>query len=142
MIFEPFYPVYGNSFFDLNKTSYMPQDYEDGEFYKKVSLIMSGRIKNRWVDNANQFINPKGRVVKSIRANLFLKWIKLKIPHIPIVYIIRHPCAVVSSRIKLNWSGEELSIRKSDEKLINEYLKPFYEIMVNAKNPIQVHACL
>ena len=42
------------------------------------------------------------RVIKIIKANLCLPWLQSKF-HSKIVFLKRHPCAVLASRIKMNW---------------------------------------
>lgn len=106
ILFEPFnpYPV------GALKTSvyiryHRPND-QDATLLDYCEQLFSGRIRNSWIDQQVEHIYPEYRVVKAVRANLMLKWLCCNFPQLPIVLIIRHPCAVVSSWLKLGWTAE------------------------------------
>ena len=68
--------------------------------------MLSGKIGNEWIDQDRGRLNSardSGKIlVKDIRVNGLLGWIDKNF-HCSIVYIIRHPCAVIASRLKLKW---------------------------------------
>jgi hypothetical protein len=69
--------------------------------------------------------HSKGLVVKFIRANLMLPWLASTY-NFPMLYVVRHPCAVIASRVKLNhpeWEYEgELSQYVKDPFLREAFL--------------------
>lgn len=142
LIFEPFRPDKINIFNKFVYKQYLPSDYKNERVYRIFEQIMSGRIKNTWIDNYNNFFIPKGRIVKSIRASLFLKWMRNNFPEIPIIMIIRHPCAVVSSRIKLGWDTAELDLMLKQKMLVNDHLSVFKDIIYSADTKIKQNTCL
>jgi len=115
-----------------------------GEEYprKKVFIkqVLSWGIHNAWIDCENKNFLVWKALVKSIRANLMLAWIDRNF-HCPILYMVRHPCAVVLSRLKLNWETH-LEVFLGQEKLMKDYLSKFESSIRKAKKPIHKHAIM
>jgi hypothetical protein len=80
----------------------------------------------------------KYTVIKEIRANLMLGWLSENFP-IRIVFVTRHPCAVVGSRMRLGWDVDTERILVQPE-LLDEFLSPFEGIIREAKSTISQHA--
>ena len=118
-IYEPFHP---NSLQHIKsfKFKYFYNETDPNrKFYAIMNWILAGHIRNKWVDNNNRVFKPDGRIVKSIRLNFSIEWILKYFPKVPIIFIIRHPCAVVSSKKALGWSGQELFSLMKNEKIMN-----------------------
>src|SRR5690606_33441478 len=63
-----------------------------------------------------------------------LKWLKTLWPNFPIILLIRHPCAVAASKIKLHWDTHLEDFLRQDA-LVEDYLYPFEkEIRAAATN--------
>ncbi|MCR4347315.1 MAG: sulfotransferase domain-containing protein [Sulfuricaulis sp.] len=65
-----------------------------------------------------------GLIVKFIRANLMLPWLARQYGF-PIILVVRHPCAVVASRLNLSpadWSAEKALARYRDDKSVYELI--------------------
>ena len=76
-------------------------DWPEAEAF--FSKVLSGRLLNRTTANRlsmTQILSRKAWVIKSVRANGFLKWMTEKFPIRPPVLLMRHPCAVVASRLR------------------------------------------
>lgn len=74
----------------------------------------------------------KKRVVKLINGNLLLEWLQKNFD-VNIIFVIRHPCAVVASQKKMGWAaGLECFTRQ--EKLVNDYLAPFLPLLNSVKS--------
>ena len=59
-----------------------------------------------------------------------LKWLHRRFPEMPILLLLRHPCAVANSWCRLNWGIEggerdDLQILLSQDALVVDYLSPF-----------------
>ncbi len=68
--------------------------------------------------------------MKDIRANLMLKWVRDHFPDMPIVFLLRHPCAVAVSRVSQRWKGfNALKDFLSQDLLISDHLKPFIPLI-------------
>ena len=94
------------------------------------------------MSNANLRFGPfHGRVIKDICSNLFLHKIKELRPQIPIIYIVRHPCAVVYSRLaKKEWStgwGWHSHLFNDQSEYINRY---FHGKKIIPNNELEDHA--
>ena len=82
-------------------------------------------------------------VVKEIRANLMLDWLETYTGG-GIVYLIRHPCAVIGSRIKYESPGFEADMEEilCQGSLMSDFLEPFRKTISAAKTLLQRHAVL
>jgi len=117
-IFEPFDPRINSMFkyfpYKISNLKipfhprYIPPNYENLKFKEIFEKIITGRICNIRTDRFNYFFRPEGRVIKSIRSSYFLKWMRNNFPKLPIIFIIRHPCAVVLSRINMGLEGKRI----------------------------------
>lgn len=71
-------------------------------FTAYLERVLRGRMHHPWIDRFNQRIVSRRRMVKVIRANLFLGWLADRYPGLKIVLLIRHPAAVARSRLRLH----------------------------------------
>lgn len=140
-MFEPFHP---DEFPEYEEFvyRYIPPDLNNKQYYEKFSKIFRGNIKSEWVDRDNRFFVSKGRVIKFIRINLMLGWIRENFPELPIVFIIRHPCAVVSSRLMVNWDPFEFDLILEQEDLINKFLGSYLDFLEKPKTKLEKLVCL
>ncbi len=103
--------------------------------------VFSGRIRDPWVDKSVNRLLPRFRVIKEIRANLFLKWLHLQFPRIPFLFMLRHPCAVVLSRMELGWATDsDIEPFLVQPKLTEDHLANFAERMAKARTIEEKHA--
>ncbi len=126
-IFEPFWSEKVDVFADLEKignAKYLRYNAEDKKLLEAIKFVLTGSIRNRWSDKFNQKFITNKRLIKGVRINLLLGWLHYQFPKLPIILLIRHPCAVVNSRIKLNW---ETNIDKYliQKQLVEDFLEPF-----------------
>lgn len=77
------------------------------------------------MDNNNRIFRPKGMITKSIRLNLNIKCIRERFPEIPIIFIIRHPNAVILSKKRLGWIGSELNLILKNNEFMRNFLSPY-----------------
>jgi len=86
-----------------------------------------------------------GVIVKFIRANLMLPWIVRQF-HVPLLFVTRHPCAVIASRLKLggsDWvSQEELDRYRSSPDLVQLVLDEFNVDINGSFSPVAALACV
>jgi hypothetical protein len=69
-----------------------------------------------------------------------LAWID-QMFHPRIVFTIRHPCAVVLSRLKLKWETH-LDVFLAQPQLIADYLEPFLDLVHSAHTEVQKQAVM
>jgi len=124
-MFEPFHPELVSLAKHFNSRQYLRDFNKNEEYLLPASRIFSGRVRNLWIDRYNRKILPKKRLIKDIRINLLLKWIKVHFPDIPIVFMLRHPFSVACSRIRLGWKDhlnnffEQKDLRENFSKIFN-----------------------
>jgi hypothetical protein len=137
-LFEPFNPLKGlvNKGKISSEPAYLRPGDKDQDTIEIVQSIVSGKIKDIGIDYEN-FGNRKfffeKRLIKAISANLFLRWIYINFPGIPIILLLRHPCAVANSRIqhrnrcfgKQWFLYEPNSFCQEQKELMEDFLEPF-----------------
>jgi hypothetical protein len=142
-MFEPFNPHLVPDYRDFHYFQYMRPGSEDKKLYTFAHNVFSGEIRNRWIDHQNERIFPKYRLVKEIRANLLLKWLHGNFPDVPIIFLMRHPCAVVLSRMQLGWATDrDIEPFLAQPSLIEDHLAPHVDMIRNAKTDEEKHAVI
>jgi len=138
LMFEPFHKYKMKTLSEMNYRLYISPLNNNEKLKEEYSKILSGDIRNKWVDQYNKKYFCVNRIIKEIRINQNLKWIKINFPEIPIVYIIRHPCAVTLSKLRLNWD-DHLFEYIGQIELVNDHLKPYIDIINSAKTAYEKH---
>ena len=124
IMFEPFHSNKIHLIKHWNYRQYLKGNDESKRYIDPAERILSGNIKHPWIDAQNHKFIAHKRLIKDIRAQLILHWISQKFPDIPIVLLLRHPCAVANSKIKLGWDSH-LHEFLAQRELVNDYLEPF-----------------
>ncbi len=137
-MFEPFHrlyaPVARRFFYGL----YLRPGNKDPAYVEPARRILSGRSFNHYSDRFNKRHVSVRRLVKEVRANLWLKWLKSNFPEVPIIWLVRHPCAVASSRIKLDWPSR-LPLFLCQQDLIEDHLSPYLDEISSAASAFERH---
>jgi hypothetical protein len=143
IMFEPFNPILVPEYRDFNYFQYMRPDDENETLYDYCHQIFSGNIRNVWIDREIRHVFPKQRIIKCIRASLMLKWIDIQFPKVPKIFIIRHPCSVVQSRMRLAWATDgDIRYFLNQPKLIADFLDDKLDVITNAKTNEEKHAII
>jgi hypothetical protein len=122
---------------------YMRSDQQDKVLYSFARKVFTGEIRNRWIDRKNEVLFPKFRLIKEIRANLLLAWLHFNFPEVPFLFIIRHPCAVVLSRMELGWATDkDIEPFLSQPDLLNDYLSDYHDLIMRAGSDEEKHAII
>jgi len=132
-IFEPFNPRKVPLVKPFGWKKYLRPEERDTQLYDIASRVLSGQIRSAWTERFNRRFVSWRRLVKDIRANLFLKWLHVNFPGLPFVLLLRHPCAVASSYAKHGWRGlvEPLLAQPS---LVEDFLHPYTERITAARD--------
>lgn len=143
IMFEPFHSEKVVGFRQFHYFQYMRPMQNNNELYKYCHNLFTGNIKDSWIDRQIDHFNPRYRLIKDIRANLFLKWISDNFPQVPILFIIRHPCAVVLSRMKLGWATDtDIASFFEQTNLVDDFLSDKMEIIHRSKTDEEKHAVI
>jgi hypothetical protein len=141
IMFEPFHAGLVPDYSPFNYFQYRRPDDSDDELYAYCRRVFTGSIRHPWIDRKVDTLTPQIRIVKEIRANLFLKWINKKFPNVPILFIVRHPCAVVNSRLRLGWATDgDIEPLLAQSELVNDYLADKIDVIKGASSPEEKHA--
>lgn len=137
IMFEPFRSVKVDILREWDWHQYIRTDNNKEKYLKPATTILNGNIRNQWVDHLNKKIITNKRIIKDIRANLFLKWIKNNFPEVPITYIIRNPCAVANSKIILRWE-EAIKNYLLQKDLMEDFFEPFKEDIIKISDLFEI----
>jgi hypothetical protein len=124
-------------FFGLRQ--YLRPDDNDPRFIAAASRIFSGRIRNGWVDQYNRALVAQRRLIKDVRSNLMLKWVHDHFPSMKIIFVLRHPCAVALSKVRLGWRIDLKKAFLDQHLLVADYLTPFIDLIAGAKSEFEQH---
>lgn len=141
-IFEPLHPGRIKRLSGWPVMRYLPSDdnaadtiaqqqanAQDGELLRDM---LAGKFRSRWTDAYNRKSLAKQRLIKVIRANLLLGWIHQHCPEVKLLLAMRHPCAVVHSRVKLGWDTH-LDELLAQPQLMRDHLEPYRETIERAE---------
>ncbi|MEO0475285.1 MAG: sulfotransferase domain-containing protein [Planctomycetota bacterium] len=131
-IFEPFHPQHVSHAKGWPFMRYLPADQLDDAATMVVMDLLAGRIRSRWTDAYNRRSFAQQRLIKAIRTNLMLGWVRSHCPQVKLLFAMRHPCAVVHSRVKLQWNTH-LDQLLAQQELMRDHLEPYRETIDRAE---------
>lgn len=137
-IFEPFHSQKTKEWRDFEYHLYLPRTARNGQATQAAAAILSGKVRNAWIDSHNRTLLASRRLVKETRANLMLGWLRENFRQVPIVLLTRHPLAVAASRSRLGW-GPAMSldrIRAQPELIERHLLRHMRRIERVSSNPL------
>ncbi|MBI5944633.1 MAG: sulfotransferase domain-containing protein [Chloroflexi bacterium] len=100
--------------------------------------ILTGRYRTYWTDADRQSYFPDCYLVKEVWANLMLGFVYWNFQP-KIVHLVRHPCAVIASRLLVPWQAGVEDIL-SQEELVETYLRPWVGLIEKEKDLLGAHA--
>ncbi len=142
-LFEPFHPWKVAAAAPLQGQWYQrAADTPPAAFVEYVSRVLCGRVRDPWIDRFNRRVVSHRRVVKAIRANLFLGWLASRYPQVKIILLMRHPAAVARSRLALpaGWEWRPTLAELLAQRTLREQLSPAQRrLAANAQGPFDEH---
>jgi hypothetical protein len=141
IFFEPFYNQKVEQFKHLSYRPYFRKGHQDKTLTNDIKKILKGKGLNRWILSRDRNPFAKKLIIKDIRANLLLSYLKENIPGIRLVLLIRHPIDVALSREKLGWPVD-LGVFFNQSLLIDDFLCPFEKIIKSAKDNFEKNILL
>ena len=134
LMFEPFCPAEVPLCRSFGSELYLRADSVDPSRRAVANRVVTGRMKNGWVDVYNHRWFATRRIIKDIRTNLFLKWLYVNFPGMPIILVLRHPLATVASRMSLGWKTYTESYLAQPE-LVEDHLAGVADELQAARDP-------
>jgi hypothetical protein len=132
LMFEPFHPKKVKQVQNWKFRQYFPRNHHQEQDLTTATKILSGQLRNFWVDQFNSKRIVKERLVKEVRAGLMLSWLRQNFTEMPIIYVIRNPYSVTQSRVNLKWDTN-LNMYLEQNALVRDHLHPFIDIINSAK---------
>jgi hypothetical protein len=123
---------------DAFNPTYLSDDPERPEWSVAIERALTGRTRNYFTDSARTSFFPDRFLVKDIWINLMLGYIAKRFSP-KIIYILRHPCAVVDSRLGVKWSVNVQDILSQSE-LVEDYLLDFVSDIESETDILGAHA--
>ena len=137
-VFEPFHPGKVRVCKNFRRKQYLRPDDRREEYLGPARKILTGGLRSPWTDRFNQKFVARRRLIKDIRANLLLGWMRANFPGMPMVLLLRHPCAVAASRISLGWR-DNLSETMEQRELVEDFLLPVEAEIRAARDAFERH---
>jgi hypothetical protein len=143
-IFEPFRPGRVRATGHFRSRQYLRPGAEDPALAGPIERVLTGRVRSGWTDQHNTRLVSTRRLVKDPWSNLFLGWIADRFPEVPIVLVLRHPCAVVHSQLAMGaWKWHvDLDDVLSQPDLVEDVLEPYLEVVRAAGTDFERHVAL
>ena len=137
-VFEPFHSGKVEICKGFEHRQYLRPGDRGEEFLRPARTILSGGLRSHWPDHLHRRFVSRRRLIKEVRANLMLGWIHANFPEMPIVFVLRHPCAVATSMLKLGWKPD-LDALLSPRELVEDFFEPFEEEIRSAQTDFERH---
>jgi len=143
VMFEPFNPRKVAAYRGFEYFQYARPDADNPALERYCRTVFSGRIRDAWIDREVAHLRPSLRLVKEIRANLLLKWIARRFPEVPMLLVLRHPCAVVESRLRLNWATDsDIASFLGQSTLVADFLEDKLDLIASTDSAEGKHAII
>jgi hypothetical protein len=138
-------PIGAPAFRHLARGQYLRPDDLRPEYREPVTALVNGRMRHQIIDRFNRRPVSRRRLIKDIYANLLLKWLQSNFPGMPIVFLIRHPMAVITSRLAKAHRdpyGFDPDLRRflTQDELMEDFLAPFHTAVADASTALDRHA--
>lgn len=141
ILFEPFHSKQVPLVAHWRYRQYLRPTTNAERYLGPARKILSGDVRHAWIDQLNEKHFVSKRLVKDIRANLILRWLHEHFPEIPIVLLLRHPCAVASSKMALGWQTHLEDFLEQPE-LVEDFLRPYVPLLTSARDTFDRHILL
>jgi hypothetical protein len=96
----------GDALSRLQYFQYLRPREEHAALNSFCQRLFRGEIRDSWIDSEIRCLRPRFRLIKEIRATLFLGWLHEQFPDVQMMLLFRHHCAVVASRVSLDWATD------------------------------------
>jgi len=90
----------------LKRGQYADPGVDDPDLDRLLRRVLSGRLRNLWVDRENASRLPQGRVIKDCLGTNLAPYVARHFPEVPLIYLLRHPVATAYSVVKLEWPDQ------------------------------------
>lgn len=138
-LYEPFHSKHVYEARHWLPRQYVRVDDDDPRRVDLATRIFTGKLRNGYADAYNRCVVVQRRLVKDTRLQLALGWIRKRFAGMPMIYLMRHPCAVVNSRLQLGRDSDLERMFFSQPELMADHLEPLRAEMERAKDDFERH---
>ena len=117
-LFEPFFSKRVKEAAGFEYLQYLPPRSNNAALARAAKTILSGSLRNPWVDRENRRGVYFRRLIKDVRCNLMLKWLSGIVPRMRVVLVVRNPFSVVNSWLRLGWGNVPESERSDVDAIL------------------------
>lgn len=135
-IFEPFHPKRTPWMQRFGERPYMRPTAENPEFLDLARRIVTGRIRHAWTERFNRRFLTGRRLIKEDYANLMMGWLHIQFPGMPLILLLRHPCAVAHSFVTHQYRGAVMPLLEQ-EQLVEDFLHPYVDAIRGARDTFE-----
>lgn len=123
-VFEPFHPDRVEFARSFRPRQYLRPEWAEPQLVQAANRLVAGQIRSWWTDHYTRSPLPRKRLVKEVRANLILAWLKTRFPEMRVALLLRHPCAVAASQLSAGWDFHtEVDYILAQPELVDDYLR-------------------
>jgi Sulfotransferase family len=137
-VFEPFHPGKVRIMEGFRRKQYLRPSDRREEYLGPARTVLTGGLRSLWADRFNTRLVAGRRLIKDIRANLLLGWMRENFPGMPVILLLRHPCAVAASKLALGWNDALRETMEQDD-LVEDFLLPMEAEIRAAHDPFERH---
>ena len=142
-VFEPVRPAKSVVCRHFRDRQYLRASDDDPLYVQPMRLILEGRTRSFYSDQFNKRFLCNRRIIKEVRVNNLLRWIKVHFPEVPLIWILRHPCAVAHSRTTGTWNGAfDVQDLLAQPQLIQDHISPFVDLVTRARDEFERHVAV
>ena len=138
-MYEPFHNQYVPEVKGFKIWQYLRPDDDSPEYLIPATAIFEGRIRNRWISAYNRRFVARRRLIKDVRSLMMIGWIRKHFPEMPVILLLRHPCAVLNSLLKLHWHRSAAAQVLGQPQLMEDHLEPFRADFESAAGDVDNH---
>lgn len=135
VLFEPLRPGTVRRLAPFEGVRYLRPDDRDPARLEAMTALLSGRVRDPWVDHTSLVLLPRRRLLKEIRGNALAPWLASAFPSSPLVLVVRHPLDIAASRARLGWA-DPLGELLADPLLVAEHLGPQRDLLAGLTDPV------
>lgn len=136
---EPFNPGNCREVQHWKLRQYIRPDDQSTAFVEPAARIFSGKVRSGWTEALNRKLIARRRLVKDVLITLSLKWVRNRFAGMPIVFLLRHPCAVAASRRHLEWPTNLEDQFYSQPALMQDHLEPLRDRLAGLRTTFERH---
>ena len=129
VVFEPFASHRVRFLPGFHREQYVRPADPDPSIAAAFDRVIQGRYRSWWTDQHNRTFICRRRLIKAIRANLCLGYIRRRYARMPMILLVRHPCGAASSMTRLGYGRYAMSVFLEQPALMEDHLSEHRELL-------------